>query len=234
MSINFNLFKVGFVNLTVGHWDLMNDHIKSIYDNYPYDKNFYIIPNIEFELSLAAALNKGFKLALKDGCDYIAYCADDTVIGEDCIQELLRNLIDRDLLIAIGTNVSASWDCFVIKPEIFDVVGYWEEGFYPAYFEDNCYARTIDMKAPDRIAFVPANFVHIGSQTVNRFSKEDLARHHEYFDINRQRYIAMWGGPPGKETYAEPWNGTDGDMSAKGRLGPFRPEHPERYEYPNF
>lgn len=223
--IDFNKIRVGVVSLTVGNWDLMYDHIQSVYDTYPYEKDFYIVPNVDFGMSLSAAINKGFKRALADGCDYVVYCADDVILGENAIQTVLGHHTQMNAWITIGVGKNASWDFFVASPELFENVGFWDESFYPAYFEDNDFARRVNLAGgAEKTQYCHATFEHIGSQTIKRFSPFEMQKHSMYFEMNKQRYINMWGGPPGEETYTEKWNGQEPDdrLDARKVYGDFK------------
>ena len=243
--MDFDAIKVGFVNLTVGNWDLLEDRFNSIIDTYPHPKIFYVVPNLEFKMSLAAALNTGFKYAIQDRCDYICYVADDARVGEGAVQTLLTTLEEQDLWFCGGTidqtkfvkrstpipnkasgeeNSTGGWDVFVVDPVVFETVGFFDESFYPAYYEDNTWARMIELHTPGKMGYTPIAMRHERSVTLKRFTSEEVERHHKYFQINSQRYFAMWGGLPGMETYTVPWNGgePDPELDALKKYGYFR------------
>src|SRR5215469_8214570 len=58
------------------------------------------------ERSVAGAWNKGCELALADGADYLAFVANDTRLGEDCLDRLIAFGERRatDLWSAISSN----------------------------------------------------------------------------------------------------------------------------------
>jgi len=200
--------KLGIVSLTVGHWDLMNDHIMSIYDHYPFPKEFYIVPNVDFGMSLGQAFNKGIKRALRDGCDLVCYIADDVMIGENSIQTLMSNIHDKWIVHALGTTNSAGWDFFLTTPELWTEVGFLDESFYPAYFEDNSFARRLTMKDDTKYLYLQGiEFTHLHSQTIARMTNEQKTEQHNNFRRVERMYEAMWGGKVGGETFTEPWNG---------------------------
>src|SRR5512141_2097563 len=127
----------------------MDQHLKSIYDTYPFPKNIYLLPNLDYKKSLSALMNRGFRAALSDGCDYLCYSADDTILGQDCLQTILNTLEERQLWYCGGSaEHSSGWDTFILDPVILSKVGYWDEGFYPAYFEDNDWYRRIMLVDP--------------------------------------------------------------------------------------
>jgi GT2 family glycosyltransferase len=224
--MDFDAMKLGIVTLTVGNWGLMDGHMSSIMDYYPHDKCIYIVPNLDFDLSLSAAINLGFRRAVNEGCDYIIYSADDTVIGRDCFQTVLTKLVEEDLWFCGGQSLnspSSGWDVFAINPVILERVGYWDEGFYPAYFEDNDWAHRISLADESKAGYIPADFVHLGSQTVRNMNDGARRRHSIYFEANRERYVAKWGGLPKQETFFVPWNGGEPDTNydPKVRYGRF-------------
>lgn len=204
MPIDFNELKVGFLSLTVGHWDLMYDHMNSIYECYPYPKEFFIIPNLDFSLSVAGALNKGFKRARKE-VDYIVYIADDAIVRGNDIQNALTTLIEENLWVVVISSCEFAF--FAVQPIVFDIVGYWDEGFYPAYFEDNDWHYRIKLTDENKIKFIPGESYHMVSVTLKRMTPERQNQHHRDFERNRDRYIRKWGGLPYHEVYTVPWNG---------------------------
>lgn len=201
IRVDYNSFSVGFVSLTVGHWDLMYDHMRSIYDCYPHPKEFFIIPNLNQEVSLAAAINKGFKRAMKE-CDYIVYCADDVIVKGNDIQNMLNELIVNKLWVVLSSH---GFSFFCVDPVIFRIVGFWDEDFYPAYFEDNDWYYRIKLVDLSKIGAVETESEHITSVTIKRMSPQKLAQHHVQFNANRERYIAKWGGEPGHEAFLTPY-----------------------------
>lgn len=235
---DFNKLTIGIVSLTVGHWDLMFDHINSLYDTYPFGKNFYLIPNCRYEMSLAQAMNTGFKRALNDNCDAIIYCADDVVAGKDSMQSLIDTLLTERLWMVNGLGPNSSgWDFFAIHPTIFHEVGFWDECFYPAYFEDNSFARRLTLKTTTKYKYIPIEFIHHGSQTIKRMDPESQKKHHHNFSRVSRLYQAMWGGVPGKEIYTVPFNGENITEFMGLKINPpeiWNPTFPTKFDYAEF
>jgi len=224
--MDFSKIRIAIVTLTVGNWDLMDQHIKSIYDTYPFEKDFYIIPNIEYEWSLSGAINKGFWRALNDGHHFIIYSADDVIVGENCIQDLVSHLLQNDVWMVNGVGQNTSgWDMFAAVPALFENVGFWNQSFYPAYFEDNDFARRLSLCDDTKYAYIPVNFQHLGSQTVQRMTPNQKDQHHANFQRLERMYKEMWGGPPGQEVFTQAWNG-DRPVTFEGHVT----YEPERWE----
>ena len=85
-----------------------------------------------------------------------------------------------------------------------DVVGPFDERFYPAYFEDNDYHYRIQLAGLRAVTYPPAMFYHYGSRTQNEATAVPLVPG-SVFDENRRRYVQKWGGPPGQEQFRNPF-----------------------------
>jgi len=89
---------------------------------------------------------------------------------------------------------------FALNQATVDLVGWYDENFYPIYFDDNDYRRRC------QVAGVPVlNLIsrtrHFGSATIH----SGYARHNERtFPRNGDYYVNKWGGPPGRETVTAP------------------------------
>ena len=94
------------------------------------------------------------------------------------------------------------WCAFILPKETFEKVGKFDEGFYPAYFEDNDYAYRMKLLGMSifKIPFLIPS-VHRVSQTMEL---DDSVR--VRFHKNKKRYIEKWGGEPLQEKYKNAFN----------------------------
>jgi GT2 family glycosyltransferase len=83
------------------------------------------------------------------------------------------------------------------KKEIFDLVGYTDVGFYPAYYIDNDYARRLVNSKVKCCTLGNARFFHFWSRTIHQETGGSTSRN---FENNRSYYIRKWGGDFGAET----------------------------------
>lgn len=97
--------------------------------------------------------------------------------------------------------------CLIRKKSVFDKVGYYDVNFYPAYFEDNDYARRSDLLKVKYGTVDSAIFYHFWSRTIYEGGIQPL--NSRKFDFNRRYYIEKWGGAVGHETYDKPFNNND-------------------------
>ena len=88
---------------------------------------------------------------------------------------------------------------------VVDAIGLFDEwAFYPAYFEDDDYQRRCELGGVEWIAY-EGNITH--ERSVSIHSDPHLAqRNGQTFPENAKRYREKWGGLPGSETYATPYN----------------------------
>ena len=103
--------------------------------------------------------------------------------------------------------------CIIRNKNSFDKVGYFDVNFYPAYFEDNDYARRCDLLGIKYGTVDSAIFYHFWSRTIYEGGIQALNK--RKFDFNRRYYMEKWGGTPTHETYEKPFGG--GDVVIKDR-----------------
>jgi GT2 family glycosyltransferase len=123
------------------------------------------------------------------------------------------------------TKGGPDFSCFLITKECHRWFQF-DEGFQPAYHEDNDYHRRLQLAGlGDRIFGVNLPFLHYGSATIKR-SPEAQAAFAPKFAQCQQYYITKWGGLPGAETYTIPFGSRPGITEARALyLGQGRPDN---------
>lgn len=94
--------------------------------------------------------------------------------------------------------------CMIRQKSVFDRVGYYDVNFYPAYFEDNDYARRCDLFNIKYGTVTSALFYHFWSRTIKEGGLANL--NSSRFDKNKQYYISKWGGVVGREIFEIPFS----------------------------
>lgn len=147
---------------------------------------------------------------LQKPSDRLLICGDDVVLHPATITMLVHVMgkTGADFVMpdpALSTTPQM-FSCFMVRSSLFTKVGYFDEKFWPAYFEDNDFHRR--MKIAGAIeAVAPCGYDHLNSGTMKAFSKEEVEVHHVRFRACRDYYIEKWGGLPGAEKYEQPFNG---------------------------
>lgn len=95
---------------------------------------------------------------------------------------------------------------FAFDVSIIDTVGYFDENFYPAYYEDNDFQRRLDLAYLQCVVYKGCRFKHQGSSTLHLMSDLERTFANDLFIKNGQYYVEKWGGYPGEEKYIYPFN----------------------------
>lgn len=173
---------------------------------------------------LSRSINDTFIHAYAQGAEFVINSNDDTVWGAGDLQRLMNYARAHEkghyAIQAMGTHSARGREgmthaaCLFYK-SAFDVVGCWDENFYPAYFEDIDAGRRA-MLAGLALGLCPdTNVWHYGSATLAHDSQLEAA-HHDWFKRNEAYYVRKWGGKIGSETYTTPFN----DPSLGLRIAP--------------
>jgi GT2 family glycosyltransferase len=132
--------------------------------------------------------------------DYALILNDDIYLGktEEQIAGLLMDCDDQHFI--VGNN---HWCAFLLPAATYFEIGAFDENFFPAYFEDNCYAYRLKLagKLCFKTSFLDPE-IYRNSQTIQK----DMSINNRFL-LNREYYMKKWGGLPGEETFIIPFNG---------------------------
>ena len=107
-------------------------------------------------------------------------------------------------------GVGSAFTVFLVHSKFRDVAGYFDEVFFPAYFEDNSLGRRMNLVGVKRIVAQGAAYLHHTSSTKLAYTPAQMDAHHRNFRRNAEEYVRMWGGPPDQERYEIPYDGKYG------------------------
>ena len=95
------------------------------------------------------------------------------------------------------------YSAFMVAPQTIEKVGWFDEGFYPAYYEDNDYDRRIKLLGLMSTKTTCSLFICGRSTTIAH-------NQHVQAQINKQiapkYYREKWGGLPSQEQFTKPFN----------------------------
>jgi GT2 family glycosyltransferase len=128
--------------------------------------------------------------------DYALILNDDIYLGkrEDEIKDLIKK---KDCFL----RSTIDWCAFILPKKIWQLVGKFDECFYPAYYEDKSYEYRMKL-----LGIYPAKtptlnpYIYKSSQTLEK--KPEIL---ESSKRNKELYIKMWGGEPEREIYKKPY-----------------------------
>jgi hypothetical protein len=179
----------------------------------------FVIDNWNGNRGVSAAWNLGMKRAMDAGVTKVVVPGDDVTFYPGTLSAIAETL-DRMMFVTPSSlnyeNPARSdkeeyveapdFSCFACRlPDFIESVGWFDEAFSPAYFEDN------DMHWRMRQAGVPGArrldiFTwHKGSQT-QRNSGDNPVVTPASFHRNQMYYVGKWGGIPGEEKFTRPFN----------------------------
>jgi GT2 family glycosyltransferase len=183
-------------------------------------------------LGVARVWNDGIRDAFRNGYDAVLVLNNDTLLHRECVDRLACRMSvcreDIGMVTAVNVNGECSgpagmfeldaqarekipepenpdFSAFLINRACWEKVGPFDEGFAPAYFEDNDYHYRMRLAGLRAIAHPPAIFYHFGSRTQYQATGEPIVRPAR-FEENRAYYVRKWGGLPGAESFRSAFN----------------------------
>lgn len=179
---------------------------------------------------LARAWNRGIKIALERGAQYVIVINLDLLIHKQCIDNLiefadsnqdaicwsgyvLNTLVAFDAVSTVKhgrINNRCHFSCFMVDHRLLHTVGEFDEQFAPIYQEDTDMKYRITLKGEKFCMTKSALFFHLENGVLKGYEiNEDKALADQYLSFIRQnerRYIEKWGGKPHHEKYNIPYN----------------------------
>lgn len=183
---------------------------------------------------LSTSWNDALVQSQSEGADAILIINDDVTMTRDDMLKLAQGCIDHReaaIIEARGFNErmneyqNLQAACFGINPIALDTVGYFDENFYPIYFEDTDHSRRLNLLGGTFYNVGDTGIVHKGSATVNGVPALS-SQNQITFPACHHYYRLKHGGSPGSETFKYPFG--DPQLSwkidADSRHNPY-PEH---------
>lgn len=178
----------------------------SLCDSFPIKTQIVKADNIGY----SGAVNVGYHQAK----DFLIVCGDDDGISNDAIKLFVKYANSN--LDSIFFNPAAlgskGFGIFAVRvKKAIEAVGYWDEAFYPAYYEDVDYARRMEIAGVE-MCHVNESIFYLGGENAGIASSLKRASTQLNMDLeagiisNRNRYRRKWGGEPNQEKYTVPFN----------------------------
>jgi glycosyltransferase involved in cell wall biosynthesis len=181
--------------------DIVPHLLKGITDVHTQEKN----------LGVSGSWNKIIKEAYfsDSPADHLLIINDDVVLGKT-FEDIIKVTEDNPGYTML--NCTYYWSSFLITRECVDEVGFFDAKFFPAYFEDNDYARRHSLlwggnkiktrrETPGLDPVVKRN-----SSTIRQNPSLNSG-----FGKNANYYRKKWGGSLGHEKFINPFNGEPQD-----------------------
>ena len=182
------------------------------------------------------SVNYGVNYGIENQADYILVCNNDIIIHPEAIWKLADRFEKGDVGMVTAMDVRGEMDdkglfpplisslltsdkeaveeathpnfsAFMISKGAWELIGEFDEIFYPAYFEDNDYHYRMDLLEIPAMVLPTAMFYHYGSKTQNEANETGQPMvPGGAFENNRAEYVKKWGGVPTAEKFKCPYN----------------------------
>lgn len=205
------LFSIGIP--TLNRADLLLPSLKKYVNDFV-DTDIHIVDNgvqsIDFihenvrkyvqkrNIGVAASWNMICKEVFKTK-DWALLVNDDVYLGYGntrvnmCIEMSEVGLVQSEI----------NWSVILINKDLYEYIGEFDEGFYPAYYEDSDYMYRLKLRG--LLHEVNSSLNPLDAMVSQTYEKApelvNLAMKH-----NRQRYIDKWGNVPLLEKFTTPFN----------------------------
>lgn len=134
---------------------------------------------------------------------YVIIANDDVELDEHALANIHAGLVMESADLAAGHGFSL----FGMRTALVDEVGWFDENFFPAYFEDNDFAYRLKLAGKKSIA-VPTNIIHEGSATLKSMSPAARREFDMVYGKLQTYYASKWGRTPKRgERFKAPFNG---------------------------
>jgi GT2 family glycosyltransferase len=181
-----------------------------------------VIDNWRGNRGVSPAWNLGMKRSLQAGNQYAIICNDDVVFEPNVISGLLETIKDTGAVMVSPNQwetsdkyTLTSWTdycCFIVDiKQLIKNVGWFDENFYPAYFEDNDMRRRIELANLNSYTRKDLKISHVNSATQFADPSNPVTSA-EAFNNNMQYFIKKWGGSPYEEVYTNPFNDPENNL----------------------
>jgi O-antigen biosynthesis protein len=199
---------------------------------------------------LAACWNLGIQRAIDDNCSLFFVINNDIVLAPNTIDNLVKKIETGKYVMVTGVNDQSisieemlklekeydpnepdnehpDFSCFMINKNCIDKIGYFDENFQVAYFEDGDYHARIAMLGEKAVSTTSGTYYHLCSQTIknNPHLKPIIEN---AFNNNKKYFTHKYGCEPlgdvpnmREKYYKTPFNEEKGDFKKFKRIVSF-------------
>lgn len=186
---------------------------------------------------LARSWNEGIKAGLDNGADMVILLNDDLHFrlgGFNQFVNFSAKELAKDnvgMTFVTGYETDGSWKgqtqdqgyaCCAIAPRLIKHIGYFDENYRPAYYEDADYSQRIGMTGMG-ISIDPRCLVEHERSGTTRKDPILQAKHEQSVQGCREYFISKWGGDAGHATFHAPFNEFGPMIDFADRAAPYGP-----------
>lgn len=179
-----------------------------IYDRIKLKVNYTIFNNQH--LGCSGSWNNIIKYCFDElNYDFLIMVGSDTEMQPGFLEDIIQDFKNQQLDFAV--NSKYIFNCWIMNRKCYEIIGLWDENFFPAYFEDVDYRY--------RIKLSNIKYGEVGKNSIDLFSHYHSAtikcnsdfneKNHKTFLMNGDYYIKKWGNNGQEdniEIYKTPFN----------------------------
>jgi glycosyltransferase involved in cell wall biosynthesis/GT2 family glycosyltransferase/predicted RecA/RadA family phage recombinase len=161
---------------------------------------------------LAKSWNEGILWGFENAHDIVCVVNEDLLFAPGDLQRLSdAAYAQRDRFLVMGRCYhdndqrwgSSEYGCFAFNTLALEVLGCFDENFFPIYCEDSDYRRRAQLAGLEPGYCGATSLCHQGSASLRQ---PEIARQNELtYGANRAYYRRKWGGDAGQEAFAVPF-----------------------------
>jgi len=200
-SIDFPVKRYFILDNSMGKDDGIQDALAIIQnDKHPCIEKVVVVTNF-LNVGFSGSINQIVKQ--NTDCPYWCILSVDWHPKPGHLKRLANRLLEPFTAILCDESQNG-YSAMAFNPKLLYEVGYLDENFFPAYYEDNDHRYRMKLKGLEWEYF-PLEYEHIVSATIKR-DPALMAKNQKTFKENGRYYIEKWGGLPGQETYLTPFD----------------------------
>lgn len=165
-----------------------------------YVKNVEVVHNF-MNVGFSGSINQIIKQNID--CPYWCVLSVDWHPKPGELKKLAQRL-ENPFVGILCDETQNGYSSIVFTPELLYEVGYMDENFFPAYYEDNDHRYRMKM-ADIEWEHLPLEYHHTVSATIKR-DPVIYAKNRMTYQENGRYYVEKWGGLPGQEKYTTPFD----------------------------
>ncbi len=176
--------------------------------------------SLAIQASLSACWNMGLATFFQLGRSHVLVCNTDIELRPDAYRLLLAHggpfvscvsvderyrmgqAGDREALESLGERPHPDFSSFLIRADVIDTVGWFNEDYYPAFVED-CEYHVRMHRAGVPAVCIDVPFLHHGSATIKNADPAERNIIARGAAANRERFRREYGCLPGTPEYQE-------------------------------
>lgn len=157
-------------------------------------------------LGVARSWNIGAQRVIDEGADLLIMCSTSCRFGAAGGQDLIDQL-DQANEWGIET-IDNGWHLVGFTRATLELVGLFDDGFWPAYFEDTDYLYRMGLAGVNSPRENGRSQPYVRVDVDKGRNAQALVDGLVSIDMGaiERRYVAKWGGKQGSERFRTPWN----------------------------